>query len=259
MSSVGRSDRSIGKHDLFRRLSGRDVAMASMSALFYEWRGIDMTAGDAAGEHDSPRIFAKHVDYALQHRLEARADLFERDPARVELLDQRVGAPRVLIACGDSREDVFQLEPPGRRCSCVVLDDPNTGGGSTITPDVLEHLSSRGCWALTIFCVIGANAGGRQRLASVRETEPRHYAELIDHACRLRRQPIGCRIKGDPARFAYLVISARNDKMRQRLINDMRASVVSAEVSSGPAATLAMIEALYRPAGMQPVGQEQLL
>lgn len=248
---VGRSHRTAVKHGLYNRILGREAALIRTVDFFDDLLVVDMTAGDGQHLDDSPRIAVKHMTNLTKCGYPARGEFFEQDEGTWDSLIGNVGEPAgVNIIWGDSRAEALYVPPPTRRTVAFVLDDPNTGGGSTITVDTLEWLRSNGCWASTVFCAIGANAGGRLRADGIRDKETAHYLDLIDWACGHGRHPLYCRIVGDNARWAYLVLTAKNGKMRAAINRDMLAvekdSGVPLGIADGQQEVTAAIENLYK-------------
>jgi hypothetical protein len=207
MSSIGTSDRTLGKHVLLNKLLGREVGMLLYKPKFINSRYImvDMCAGDGKKTYQSaecsPSIMTKHFSFLKRHNttIDAELILVEKDRNTFDILSS-CGYPATLhhcdagtMACPPARYDEYS--------AAFIHIDPNHVNDWPLSDDFARNLPKYS----TMLITLGCNVGGLKRLPmSARQAWFDKMDKVLDRLPSWH-DALLVALKGDKAQWAYLI------------------------------------------------------
>lgn len=218
--SIGRSNRTPGKHALLDKLLGREVGVAAVQFADRRFVFIDLCAGDGRqdqlSETSSPRLALKHAGHLAKHGIVHDVVLVEVAAATYAILaESYAGLPHVQVIHGDSSAPGVVPRP---KSTDVVFThhDPNTVHDWAFPRELVLPLFT------TTLTTMGCNAGGLKRLPHAERVRWFEQAYELLRLLPFHHDAILVALNGDAAQFAYLVTGPT--VWRDRYMRDIRAA-----------------------------------
>lgn len=274
--AVGKSYRSVGKHEVLDKILGREVGVVGVKRWTYQL--IDLCAGNGQpNEHSelsSPELLIRHAAYLWGRRRPARVHLFERDRSTYDELRSRV--PELVRAAAHHQKHSDPVPPPEFFIDCVdvhhgdvrtllpslhlekttaifVNNDPNKISDWALTVQVFDALRAV-TPNITTFSTMGCNVGGYRRILPAfpeRLADWRGSIEsTVSRIPRSHDALVGA-LEKDAARWGYLITGPAKWKARyhEGLTKAFSGAIKTAWWRDDPTAFTGIIqsELLYPP------------
>jgi hypothetical protein len=205
MTPVGQSWRTPGKHDLLKKITGREVGVTRNFGVPYVM--IDLCAGDGRNTDSSgtcsPRILTGHRDLELNRygRRNVRVVLIEKSDATYAELQSAY--PDELTIHGDARR-LPEILPDGvmnESDYAFLQNDPNNINDWALSNAVMSTMPR----FTTTYSTLGCNVGGLKRLP-IEERQPwRDRLDGLLHNMPSWHDALLIALNGDSAQWAYLI------------------------------------------------------
>jgi hypothetical protein len=228
---VGKSWRTHAKHDLMNSFVGQEVGSTGMMPSISRLQWIDLTAGDALGDHDSdwhrscsPGILAHHAKFS---RKPVEISLYEIQPATYDRLLEHLNyrlpllgyvrldentwgiEERVLLRAVNASGHLADITSLRSTDAVMVFNDPNAITEWAMRDTFISEIERRGVWCFRSLSTMGCNPAGLKRLSL---DERRAWFDLIgaqQDALPRHRDLLLAAIERDEAQWAYLLCTAQ--------------------------------------------------
>lgn len=204
--TVGQSQRTIGKHDLLKKITGRESGVAWKQGWRYLM--IDLCAGDglpsAESGTSSPLIMIKHREFARtrwNRGKDVRVVLIERDvDAMSPLVRHRPSADLYRLA--DARSIAAEIEPMWDNDTAVfVFNDPNNVHQWALSEDWMKRLPP----LTTTMSTLGCNASGIKRLPADKRKQWFEQLRSVTDTLVEDQDALLIALRNDSDQWAYLL------------------------------------------------------
>lgn len=230
-TAVGKSIRTLGKHELLNSILGREAGIMPLLVqrdgfLSYPWIVVDLCAGDGVPTEESgtcsPALICKHAQYP---KLEAVQVLFvERGINQYDSLAQSDYARAFECYHGANTDDYvlnFIRKHATSRSAVFLHNDPNHVEDWNLSPEMINFFH----WSdlrLTTLSTLGCNVGGIKRMD--RDHRQQWY-DRMDALCRAIPRWHDAQIvvlNRDAAQWAYLLTGPAKWIRDGKYTNDAR-------------------------------------
>lgn len=228
---VGKSIRTLGKHELLNSVLGREAGtipflVSRDRLLSYPWIIVDLCAGDGVATEESgtcsPALICKHASY---QRLESVRVLFvERGINQYDSLAQSEYVKQSECYHGMNTDDYvleFIDKHASRQSPVFLHNDPNHVEDWNLSPDAIKHFHGSEL-RLTTLSTLGCNVGGIKRMD--RDHRQQWY-DRMESLCRAIPRWHDAQIvvlNRDAAQWAYLLTGPSKWVHSGKYANDAR-------------------------------------
>lgn len=237
--TVGLSSRTPSKHDLLRRVVGREAGVVWRTYTTRRYRLFDLTAGDGVGDgstglwerDSSPGILAHHAAWLGLRGVSAHVLLTERASATfTELMDnllrelpirgwEQIGEAHWVCGMAEleaNQLDSLELAPEFHPDDIVFANnDPNTIKDWAFPPLMVQNAPRM----ITTLSTLGCNVGGLKRLDEEERLLWFEHVRKIEGTTSRWHDVVLANIDRDPAQWAYCLSTP--SKWREQVQGDI--------------------------------------